>query len=147
MFTYTMTYGLDKDSPARMIRTAVFMNEQGFKNEFDDQDQNSYHFIFFEDDQPVSCARLFKSPDKKNWMTLGRVAVLKNYRNRHYGLKMLEAIEKEAVSMQALGIELSAQLRVQSFYEKAGYSAVGDIYMDEHCEHIHMEKIIKQEVS
>ena len=101
MFTYTKNYGLDKDSPARMIRTAVFMEEQGFENEFDAQDHDSFHFVFFEDDKPVSCARLFKSSTKEGWMTLGRVAVLKSYRDRHYGLKMLQAIEAEAQKMQA----------------------------------------------
>ena len=142
MFSYTMIYGLDTDSPARMIRTAVFMDEQGFENEFDMQDKDSYHFVFYEDDNPVSCARLFNSPGKEGWMTLGRVAVLKQYRHHHYGLKMLEAIEKEALKMQVKGIELSSQHRVQLFYEKAGYQASGDIYMDEHCPHIHMEKVL-----
>jgi len=138
-----MKYGLDQDSPARMIRTSVFMDEQGFENEFDAQDNDSYHFVFFENEVPVSCARIFKSPSKEDWMTLGRVAVLKQFREQHYGLKMLEAIEKEAIKMQVTGIELSAQLRVQRFYEKGGYHALGDVYMDEHCPHIHMEKILK----
>lgn len=39
-------------------------------------------------------------------------------------------------------IELSAQVRVQPFYAKAGFQAIGETYMDEHCPHIHMEKKI-----
>ena len=34
----------------------------------------------------------------------------------------------------AAGIELSAQCRVRGFYEKCGYAAEGEIYLDEFCE-------------
>lgn len=35
---------------------------------------------------------------------------------------------------------LSAQVQAQGFYEKLGYVASGEPYLDEHCPHIHMEK-------
>lgn len=142
MLTYTCTYGLSEDSPARMIRTAVFMEEQGFHNEFDIQDHDSYHFVFYANQKAIGCARLFPSPKKENWMTIGRVAILKEYRKKHYGLDMLEMIENEALKMGASGLELSAQQQVQPFYEKGGYIASGPVYMDEHCPHIHMEKAL-----
>lgn len=142
MLTYTITFGLEDDSPARMIRQAVFMEEQGFENEFDQQDQDSYHLVFYDEQTPVGCVRLFHSAQRPGWMTLGRVAILAAFRHRRYGLAMLEAVEKEAREKHALGIELSSQLRVQPFYEKGGYTALGEVYMDEHCEHIHMEKVL-----
>lgn len=142
MLTYTMNFGLAENSPARMIREAVFMQEQGFENEFDDQDHDSWHFVFFFENNPVGCARLFMSPNQPSWLTLGRVAILKEYRSQHFGKEMLSIIEKEAKQKNALGIELSAQCRVQNFYAKSGYLPIGDIYMDEHCPHIHMEKRI-----
>lgn len=37
-------------------------------------------------------------------------------------------------------LALSAQVRVRPFYEKLGYTASGDEYLDEYCPHIHMEK-------
>lgn len=37
-------------------------------------------------------------------------------------------------------IYLSAQLQAKGFYEKLGYLAYGDEYMDEHCPHIMMKK-------
>lgn len=39
-------------------------------------------------------------------------------------------------------ITLSAQKRVKLFYEKNGYTAQGDEYLDEFCPHIHMSKIL-----
>lgn len=140
MLTYEKTFGLSPDNPARLIRKTVFMQEQGFKNEFDQQDQNSWHFVFYLDHQPIACVRLFKDDHYPNYLTLGRVALLKAYRGQHFGLEMLDIVEKEALSMNVQGIVLSAQLKVAPFYEKAGYQAMGEVYMDEHCEHIHMEK-------
>lgn len=139
---YTFEYGLAQNSPARMIREAVFMHEQGFKNEFDEQDNDSYHFVFYYEGQPFGCARLFNSPDKDNYMTLGRVAILKEYRGLHLGLAMMQSVEEEVKKMHKNGIELSAQVRVQPFYEKAGFMASGEVYLDEYCPHIHMEKAL-----
>lgn len=34
----------------------------------------------------------------------------------------------------------NSQCRAQGFYEKIGYVASGETYLDEDCEHIHMEK-------
>lgn len=137
-----MEYGLSVDSPARMVRREVFMKEQGFENEFDDQDHSSYHFVFYEGKTPVSTSRLFHTEDKPGFMTIGRVAILAEHRSKHYGLEMMSIIEKEAKKLGAKTLELSAQCRVQGFYEKAGFTPIGDEYMDEHCPHIHMEKNI-----
>ena len=49
-------------------------------------------------------------------------------------------IEDKARELGADKIVLSAQCRVRGFYEKCGYTAYGDIYLDEYCEHIRMEK-------
>lgn len=37
---------------------------------------------------------------------------------------------------------LSAQCRVKHFYESLGFSASGDVYYDEYCQHVHMEKLL-----
>ncbi|MDD6355176.1 MAG: GNAT family N-acetyltransferase [Oscillospiraceae bacterium] len=55
---------------------------------------------------------------------------------------MLDEIENEVKRLGGTSISLSAQLRVKKFYELSGYQASGDIYFDEYCEHIHMEKIL-----
>ena len=54
----------------------------------------------------------------------------------------MRIVQKEAKKLNAKTLELSAQCRVQGFYEKCGFTPIGDIYMDEHCPHIHMEKKI-----
>lgn len=142
MLKYTLEYGLSENSPARMVREEVFMKEQCFENEFDLQDHSSYQFVFYENDEVVSTSRIFYSKNKPGFMTVGRVAILAKHRSKHYGLEMMAIIEKEAKKLGANALELSAQCRVQGFYEKAGFTPIGEEYMDEHCPHIHMEKEI-----
>ena len=71
-----MKFQFYKELPqaAKIIRTKVFMQEQGFENEFDDIDQHCLHLVIFKDDKPVGCARMF---EENQQMVLGRIAFLK----------------------------------------------------------------------
>lgn len=127
---------------ARYIRTEVFMKEQGFKDEFDEWDNKISHVVLFVDGKPAATGRLLPGKNNKTFI-IGRVAVLKEYRNLHLGSKIINSLEEEAKKLGGDSIELSAQCSAQCFYEKLGYIASGEPYLDEHCEHIHMEKQIK----
>lgn len=126
------------------IRTVVFVEEQGFKQEFDKIDESAYHLIIYEDSKAVANGRLFKDDTMENAYIIGRLAVIKNYRNRHLGAKLIELLEAKVKSLKGERISLSAQCRAKAFYEKLGYVASGDIYLDEYCPHIHMEKYLER---
>ena len=125
------------------IRTAVFIEEQGFQQEFDDIDNNAYHLIIYENNRPIANGRLYKDNTKENAYIIGRLAVIKTYRNKHLGAKLMMLLEAQSKKLHANKISLSAQCQAQNFYEKLGYTPQGEIYLDEHCPHIHMEKTIK----
>lgn len=125
------------------IRTKVFMEEQGFVQEFDDIDKKAYHLIIYEDNQPVANGRLFKDDIQENAYIIGRLAVMKNYRNRHLGSKLIKLLEEQVKILNGKKISLSAQCQAKQFYEKLGYKASGDVYLDEACPHIHMEKFLE----
>lgn len=126
---------------AKEIRQAVFVEEQGFHNEFDDIDDRAFHFLLIFEGKYVATARIFADEEKDTY-DIGRVCVLKPYRKYHLGKNLMQFIETKVKQLGGKKIVLSAQCRVRSFYEKLGYVASGDIYLDEYCEHIHMEKII-----
>lgn len=134
--------GLSDD--VKFIRETVFVKEQGFQNEFDEYDSEAIHLVIYCDDKAAATGRLFTKDTNKETYTVGRVAVLKEYRKLHLGQKVLEFIEEKAREEGVKKIELSAQCQVEGFYKKYGYTSSGDVYYDEHCPHIHMEKILKK---
>ncbi|MCI7351122.1 MAG: GNAT family N-acetyltransferase [Ruminococcus sp.] len=123
---------------ARAIRTAVFVREQGFVNEFDDIDGNAVHFVLYVDGNAAGTCRIYKGEDKE--FHLGRLAVLSDYRGMSLGKMLIAEAERCISDMGTENITLSAQVRVKDFYEKCGYSTVGEEYPDEGCPHIKMVK-------
>ncbi len=134
-FIYKKFTGLNDD--IIKIRTAVFIDEQGFKNEFDEIDQNCSHIVLYDNDNPIATCRYFY---EDNSYHIGRVAILKVYRGKHLGNKIMQIAENEIIKEGGKAIEVSAQVRVSDFYKKLGFNQVGEIYLDEFCEHIRMIK-------
>ena len=121
---------------AKQVRIQVFMEEQGFENEFDDIDKHAHHVTIYDGNQVVGCARTFIEGNPKE-VHIGRLAVLKTYRKLGLGRKLIEACESQYKDVDFV---LSAQCRIQGFYESLGYQVRGDIYMDEMVPHIEMIK-------
>lgn len=136
-YTMKIEKGIENNRDARIIRQAVFVDEQGFVNEFDDIDERAVHAVLYQGGVPVATGRLF---DENGEAHLGRIAVLKAYRGKELGRAIMEALEGYAAKAGYKSTSLSAQLRAQAFYEKLGYKAYGDVYHDEYCPHIAMKK-------
>ncbi len=137
MMKFNFTDYLTEDE--RMIRTEVFVDEQKFNEEFDTQDHHSYHLVMYDNEKPIGCCRFFTTETDGMYM-LGRFAVRKEYRGNHIGEMIMKEAERLAKEKGCRVMALSAQLRASGFYEKQGYHKMGEIYLDEYCEHIHMEK-------
>lgn len=125
---------------AKQIRIEVFMKEQGFQNEFDSIDTIAHHIVAFQNQKPIGTCRFFQ---EENHYTIGRVAVLKEYRKLHVGKLLLEAAEKEIRNQNGKEIIVHSQYRVSPFYEKQGYVSFGNIDDDEGVPHIWMKKKIQ----
>ena len=111
-------------------------------NEFDDIDAKAYHAVIYTGGYPIATGRLF---DENGEAHIGRICVRKAYRGRDFGRMIVEALEKQAEKAGYKEVGLSAQTRVQQFYEKLGYRAYGDVYKDEYCPHIAMKKTLSGE--
>ncbi len=123
----------------KYIRTTVFVEEQKFNEEFDTIDETATHAIIYVDGKAAGCARMFKD-EKRNAYHIGRVAILKEFRKLHLGAEIMNAMLKKAAELGGKTAIVSAQCRVRGFYESLGFEASGDVYLDEYCPHIHMEK-------
>ena len=124
---------------AKTIRKAVFMKEQGFKDEFDEKEQVAKHVLLFWGNIPVATCRFFFSEERECYV-IGRLAVSKEFRGHRYGEKVLHGAEKAISELGGKIVELSAQCRVADFYKKQGYMELNDIHMDEYCPHTWMRK-------
>ena len=114
---------------AKTIREKVFMEEQGFKNEFDEYDEMVPHAVLFMEGRAVATGRLLPG-ERSGDFIIGRVAVL----------PIMLALEQEARRVGGKRISLSAQCRASGFYQTLGYREIGEAYLDEFCPHILMEK-------
>lgn len=126
---------------AKDIRTIVFINEQGFKDEFDDLDYHINHLVMFEANKPVGTCRFYFNKEKNVWI-FGRLAVIKEYRGKHLGEKLLNRAEKYIREAGGGEIWLHAQTYAEEFYAKYGYKVCSSIEYEEHCPHIWMKKCI-----
>lgn len=135
---YFKIYGSLPDDAA-FIRTKVFTEEQGFTEEFDEKDGFSKHIVLYDEGKPAAVCRFYYNKAEEAY-TVGRIAVLKEYRDRGFGAALLAETEKLVISLGGKRLILAAQVRAKSFYEKQGFKAEGEEFPDEGCPHIMMAK-------
>ena len=123
---------------AMKIRTAVFIEEQKFKDEFDVIDDSSRHLVVFDGDIPIATCRFYLNGEGD--FVIGRLAVVKEYRGKDIGSLVLKAAESEIVKAGGKQALLHSQCAAERFYEKNGYSQCSEIDYDEDCPHIWMSK-------
>ena len=133
---------LPQDS--KNIRETVFVDEQGFNEEFDTVDNRAIHFVVYLNGIPVGTCRMFTEDDASAFL-LGRLAVLSEYRGRDIGSTLVREAENFARQNGGVLIKLHSQCRAKEFYLKCGYNEYGEIEYEEHCPHIWMNKTLAED--
>ncbi|MDE6923961.1 MAG: GNAT family N-acetyltransferase [Acetatifactor sp.] len=125
---------------AKEIRRKVFVEEQGFQDEFDEIDNAAAHIVMFdENDLPVATCRVFPDETTDSYI-LGRLAVIKEYRGKNTGSAVIKEAEQYVRKKNGKSISLHAQCRAADFYRKSGFTEFGDIEEEQGCPHIWMCK-------
>lgn len=124
---------------AKEVRQKVFINEQGFQNEFDDIDDIAVHIVLFDHKIPIATCRIFYETTMNSYI-LGRLAVVKEYRGKNIGSLIMKQAEEYIQKQGGKCISLHAQCRAVAFYKKLGFTEFGSIENDEDCPHIWMKK-------
>jgi predicted GNAT family N-acyltransferase len=116
---------------ASPIRFTVFCEEQGVSRdiELDEQDSTSVHAVVFDGETPVATGRLL--PDGH----IGRMAVLKGWRNRGVGGLMLQKLIECAKARGYREVALSAQVHAVPFYRAHGFGEEGSEYLEAGIRH------------
>lgn len=123
----------------RAIREQVFVREQHVPADvaFDAEDAGSTHFIAETvEGRPVGAARL--SPAGQ----ISRLSVLEEHRSEGIGRQLLQAAIDEASTRGFREVFLHAQTHATSFYEAAGFSVDGGIFVEADIPHRLMVRIL-----
>jgi len=123
------------------LRAVVFVDEQGvpLEEDLDGRDEQALHLVAVDDEGTVvgTCRLLVDGATLK----LGRMAVAPAARRAGIGLRLLALADAEASASAAERTVLAAQVSALPLYERAGYSARGEVFLDSGIDHMWMEKL------
>ncbi|AUX80623.1 MULTISPECIES: GNAT family N-acetyltransferase [Sinorhizobium] len=146
------------------VRRTVFIEEQGYENEFDgiDDHPSCVHVTLYIHGELAGCSRLFpelvqralapESPQSPpctfdegvtagETYLLGRVAVMPAFRRRGLASVIIAASDEAAREAGAKLVKLHAQEYAHDLYAKQGYTQISDVdYEDEGQPHLWMAK-------
>lgn len=127
------------------LRTRVFVEEQGVPPELeqDDRDATAVHVLSRSlvggtAGRVVATGRLLLPPDGARTATIGRMAAEASVRGLGHGAAVLAELHRQAAQRGVAAIELHAQVTARGFYERAGYTAVGEEYVEAGIAHVTM---------
>lgn len=121
------------------IRECVFMREQSVpaELEWDGEDETALHLLATDNsDRPLGTARMLADGH------IGRVAVLSRCRHQGIGRALMLRLLQEARRQGHRRVFLDAQVGALGFYERLGFVAEGDIFMDAGIPHRHMQLVL-----
>ena len=126
------------------LRMEIFMLEQrSFYLDLDNQDQQACHiFGITEHHAVLACyGRVTLATATAH---IRRVCVHKDFREKGWGILLMQQLLSYIDSLRIDAIELDAQLHLKNFYAKFGFDATGQPYDDGGIMHIMMQKIISR---
>ena len=122
------------------LRQKVFIVEQDCPYiDADYTDQDAFHLLVYKNNDLIGYLRAFKPGIKYEGSSLGRIVTEINSR----GLGIGKEITKEGVNFLSrefpnYEIVISAQHRLEHFYIDLGFSARGEVYLEDDIDHIQM---------
>ncbi|AZV41879.1 GNAT family N-acetyltransferase [Peribacillus asahii] len=127
---------------AFQIRKEVFVEEQGVPveaefDEFDTLNGQCEHTLVYYEEQPVGTGRV-RVVDGVG--KLERICILAPYRKFGLGKVIIKALEEIAKEKGISRVKLHGQTQAEGFYEKLGYQASSDVFMEEGIPHVLMVK-------
>lgn len=137
----------DDQQLLKEIRQVVFIDEQQVLPtlEWDGLDTEAVHLLALDvnTQQAIACARITKRSNLNQSPTsvgyIGRMAVLKHWRNQSVGSALLSTAIKILQKELVKEIRLSAQTHAITFYQKAGFVVQSQPYVDAGITHVEMQ--------
>ncbi|MCG8545899.1 MAG: GNAT family N-acetyltransferase [Alphaproteobacteria bacterium] len=127
------------------LRRIVFIEEQGVSEaeEVDGRDPESRHVLVRDGRAPIAAARVRFLDDVAK---IERVCVLSAHRGKGLGAQIMKFILAEmAADPRIETVRLGAQTHALAFYQRLGFVAFGDEYLDAGIPHRDMKIDFKNE--
>jgi predicted GNAT family N-acyltransferase len=124
------------------LRTRVFVHEQGVPPELeqDATDAVAVHAVGRDEaGRVVATGRLFERDGRG---VIGRMAVDAEARGGGHGAAVLEVLHAEAARRGLPEVEIHAQVGARGFWERAGYTAVGEEFEEAGIRHVSMRRVL-----
>jgi predicted GNAT family N-acyltransferase len=120
------------------LRRDVFVHEQKIPEaeEFEAADLTTRHFVAIMDGEVCGTTRIMVTDDH---VRIGRVAVSQLWRGRGIAGAMIEHALSVFADVASGRFYLTAQADKLRFYEKFGFSAYGDSFLDGGIPHVRMK--------
>jgi predicted GNAT family N-acyltransferase len=134
------------------LRYGVFVGEQAVPEELerDELDEAADHVVALRDGVVIGTGRLVDGridvdgrlePGSLGAIgTIGRMAVSASARGIGTGRALLDRLVERAGERGLPAVELHAQVHARVFYQRAGFSAFGDVYLEAGIEHVGMRR-------
>ena len=125
---------------ALYVRKSVFVKEQQIplEIEVDQNEANAVHLVLYNDQEEPIAAGRYRVVD--GLAKAERICVLASERGTGAGAQIMEALEKHAAEQGLKHVKLSAQAQAVPFYERIGYHAISEEYLEQNIPHKMMKK-------
>jgi len=122
------------------VRRQVFVVEQNILEDltFDGHDRQALHMVVMEGESAIGTARVLFLSD--NQAKLERMAVLKPFRQRGIGTRIVSYLIEELRKRQIEQVFLHAQYAVVAFYKTCGFEESGLPFCEVEIQHVKMQR-------
>jgi predicted GNAT family N-acyltransferase len=118
------------------IRDKVFVQEQKVdkREEYDQFEEESIHYLIYDDEMPIGTARWRKVGEK---IKLERFAILTDHRKKGAGIALVNAVLND-VLIYNKPIYLNSQVSAMNLYRRAGFAEEGELFYEANIPHYKM---------
>ena len=122
------------------LRNEVFVVEQNCVfQDADNKDEGCLHFMGFINDALIAYTRLSRQGYIYKEVSIGRVVTSPQYRSKGLGKELMQrSIDACKLNFGNTSIKIGAQYHLVKFYEGFGFKIIGEKYLEDGIEHVHM---------
>lgn len=106
-------------------------------------EREQWHYVLEDGATVVGC--VVAVPKSATHAKIRQMAIDADQQHRGYGRQLLEQVERDLAERGIATVELAARREAVGFYQKLGYRAVGEEFVEVGIPHLQVEKTLSPE--